>query len=143
MRCLRSLGGRSPFTGQIPPMHMEDTKMAGSEGTEGHEEHKELDNMVDTPTKPIKEGDLDHVHPIIKKAMSPVMKNFNGKITILEIMDAAKVGWRDMPMLEKCRNKVTGYCEVCWNHRCGKCILRIICQRKKCHMNLLRRLSMC
>jgi hypothetical protein len=64
---------------------------------------------------------MDHVHPIIKKAMAPVMKKFNGKITILEMMDAAKVGWKDMPMLEQCKNKVTGYCEVCWNYLCGKC----------------------
>jgi hypothetical protein len=74
-----------------------------------------------SPNKPDKEGDMDHVHPIIKKAMAPVMKKFNSKITILEMMDAAKVGWKDMPMLEQCKNKVTGYCEVCWNHLCGKC----------------------
>jgi hypothetical protein len=89
---------------------------------------------TDSPNKAALGADADHVHPIIKKAMAPVMQKFGGKITILEMMDAAKVGWRDMPMLEKCKNSITGYCEVCWNHLCGKCRFGEKCDFAKNHL---------
>jgi hypothetical protein len=62
-----------------------------------------------------------HVHPKIRKMMSGLYEKFEGKVRIQEIMENAGLTWESMPKLPGCTNRLTGACEMCWNHLVGVC----------------------
>jgi hypothetical protein len=62
-----------------------------------------------------------HVCPKIRKMMAGLYEKFDGKLNIQEIMENANMTWDDMPKLAACTNRLSGKCEMCWNHVVGIC----------------------
>jgi hypothetical protein len=53
--------------------------------------------------------------------MAGLYEKFDGKLNIQEIMENANMTWDDMPKLAACTNRLSGKCEMCWNHVVGIC----------------------
>jgi hypothetical protein len=76
-------------------------------------------------------GDFSHMHPKLKKFFDPILKKFEGKVRISEIMQAAGVRWSDMP---KYSPDATGNAQLCWDHTCGVCVFGSKCNRFNFHL---------
>lgn len=76
-------------------------------------------------------GDFSHMHPKLKKFFDPILKKFDGKVRISEIMQAAGVRWSDMP---KYSPDATGNAQLCWDHTCGICVFGSKCNRFNFHL---------
>jgi hypothetical protein len=72
-------------------------------------------------------GDYSHMHPKLKAFFDPLLKKFEGRVRINEIMLAAGVSWRDMPKFAQ--DKLTGRDLLCWDNTCGICRFGSRCER--------------
>jgi hypothetical protein len=77
-------------------------------------------------------GDFGHMHPKLKAFFDPLLKKFDGKVRIFEVMQAAGVAWKDMPNYAP--DPMTGRDQLCWDHTCGICVFGSKCNRGAFHL---------
>jgi hypothetical protein len=80
----------------------------------------------------MRQGDYSHMHPKLKAFFEPIMKKFDGKFRINEIIKAAGIAWRDVPKFAP--DKMTGRELLCWDHVCGICKFGKNCERIQYHV---------
>ena len=103
-------------TNQHPP-----TRQGGGGGGGG--------NGYQNPT------DWSHLHPRLQEEIGPLLRKFDGRVSIQEIMQNANIWWGDLPKVEKFVNQVTGSSELCWNHVVGTCKFGSRCLFAASHVN--------
>jgi hypothetical protein len=78
-------------------------------------------------------GDFGHMHPKLKVFFDPLLKKFDGKVRIFEVMQAAGVAWKDMPNYAP-GDPMSGRDQLCWDHTCGICVFGAKCNRGAFHL---------
>lgn len=83
---------------------------------------------------PSTENGIHQLHPKIKLALKKYHELNNGEINIVQIMDFAKVQWKDLPTLKGHWDKKRNKCLTCWPHMLGECAFGDKCHFAKQHV---------
>jgi hypothetical protein len=77
---------------------------------------------------------IHQLHPKFKLALKKYHDTNKGEINIVQIMEHAKIQWRDLPTLQGHYNKKTNKCTTCWPHMLGECRFGDKCHFAKYHV---------